>query len=730
MLHKKLQRSPAAIWRVLKAKSKCFSGEMQYSMEAKMRGWLPITVLMATYLTGGGCSCGEKTGGGDGVAEVDGDGTGGEGELVTFELPEGIELPDGAEGCDPSLRWCEGNRRYWCEGGTIHMAQCREGEYCRDGECLPRACEPGTTRCTPEGRIMTCDENGSGFLPPQDCPEGQICDGGVCQDIICTLGESYCSDNETEMRCNEQGTAWEEIECGVAYVCVEDECRLQICPPGMVQCLSDTSYHVCNESGTDYLDPVDCPPDTSCYEGNCLNLCQIADQTRSSVGCIFYAVDQHNRYDWGGYIIAVANTNDHHTANVTLQHRRGGTWSTVATAAVAPNSLHSFTPGNNSQVTTSNATAFGRGYGFKITSDVPIVAYQLNAIASCTGEGSMLIPYNGLDSSYYLVTYRGFSGPPLFTLVGAVDGTSVQITPSQNTAGGGQIPAITAGNTATITMDECDVAQVVATNVAGDLSGTRIVASNPIAVFTGSYCSHVPQGCTFCHVNDCLSCDPLEEQMIPKSTWGRVFVAHVVPEFNWGYFRIVAEQDNTTVNITLAPGTVARYPAGVFPPINLNAMQMAEFELGCTEGGGGCGLALLESTKPITLTNFIEGGQCRTQRCERDHCPGNYADPSMIVMPPVEQFMREYIFLTPNGFTNDYVTVIRETGSPITLDSAPLTATFLPVPGGLYEVAHVPVAPGTHHISGTLPFGIILGGYGYANSYGYAGGMKLEVINP
>ena len=691
---------------------------------------LRLCALLASpaVLTAWGCSCGDKNTGDEDGTDLTGEWIDGQDDSFTPDFI--VELPDGAEACDPSIRWCVGNSRYWCEGDTVHYEECLAEEVCEFGECLPKGCEPGETKCTGDGQIMTCNESGTGYSEPQACPEGQICEDGACTDVICTPDESYCVGTDAEMRCNPLGTAWEEVACGASYICDIDACRLQICPVGMQQCVTDTSYHVCNEFGTDYGAPVDCAADLSCFEGNCLSLCQIADLRRSSVGCIFYAVDQHNRYDAAAYYIVVANTDDVHTANVTLQNRRGGVWTAVGSTALAPNSLYTFNSAamNNSQVGT--ATTLGQGYAFKITSDIPIVAYQLNAIASCTGEGSMLIPFNGLDSSYYIVTYRGFSGPPLMSIVGAVDGTTVQITPSQNTAAGGSIPAITAGTTATITVNECDVAQVVAADVAGDLTGTHIVASGPVAVFSGTYCSHVPQGCTFCHVADCLSCDPLEEQMIPKTTWGRLYVANVVPEFNWGYFRIVAEQDATTINVTLSADTTARYPAGILPPLTLNAMQMAEFELGCTTGTGGCGLALLESDKPITLTNFIEGGECRTQRCTKDHCPGNYADPSMIIVPPVEQYMREYIFLTPSGFTNNYVTVVREVGSEVILDTVPVAVAFMPVPGSAYEVAHLPLAEGTHHILSSLPFGIILEGYGYANSYGYPGGMNLENINP
>jgi hypothetical protein len=698
-----------------------------------------IILGFAILVLAAGCSCSEKNGGGDGTT----DGSDAPGDTWPDNWPDTwpdwLEIPDNMEGCDPSIRWCDGNARYWCEDDNIHFEECAEGEYCEFGECLPAACDPGEKRCTGDGQIMTCNEEGSGFGDPVACPEGQICEDGACADIVCEPDAHHCIDINTEERCNELGTAWEEIPCSPSYVCDVDECRLQICPPGLLQCVTDTSYHECNMFGTEYGAPVDCPPDTSCYEGACLSMCEIADLTRSSVGCRFYAVDQHNRYDTAPYYIVAANTNDAHTANVILENRRGGVWTTVGTAAVAPNSLTTFTPNASSQVSTT--TAFGQGYAFRLTSDIPIVAYQLNAIASCTGEGSMLIPYNGLDQSYYLVTYRGYSGPSLFTIVGADDATTVQITPNFNTTGGGTIPAITAGTTASITVSECDVAQIVAADVHSDLTGTRVESDKPIAIFTGTYCSHMPGGadatsyCTWCHVTDCTSCDPLEEQLNPKTTWGRLYIAAIVPEFNWGYFKVIAEQDSTTVSFTYGADTTGLFPTGTdLPTLTLNALQNSEFELGCTTGGGGCGIALVSADKPIMLMNYIEGGSCRTNGrfgCGgKDHCPGEYADPSMIIVPPTEQFMREYIFLTPAGFTNNYVTVFRETGSTVTLDAAAVATAFLPVPGSVFEVGHVPVGEGTHHIESTLPFGIILEGYGYANSYGYPGGMKLENINP
>ena len=651
------------------------------------------------------------------------------------ECPDGTACAGGEcieRICEPHEKRCDpGDLQAWQQCNASGTAwgeshHCPSGQGCLDGLCVARICEPGSTICAPDGRIRTCNESGTAWGDPEDCPDGQACFEGECMDIFCTPGDSECVDPDTIRVCNSTGTATIEEPCGEGYVCEDDTCMLQVCIPGLRQCAGPGAIEECNDTGTDWATVETCGADEMCLEGRCLNDCEVAELSRSTVGCRFYAVDQRNRYDSGTFYIVVGNTHNSRTATVNLEHRRGGTWTSVSTTTVGPNSIHTFAPGNNWQVSTS--TAFGAGYGFRIMSNLPIVAYQLNAISSCTGEGSMLIPANGLDNGYYVLNYKGFSGPPLFTVIGTEDGTTVDITPSEATRAGGGIPAIGAGSTYTMTLNECDLAQILASNNNGDLTGTHVVASAPVAVFAATYCSHVVQYCDWCHAYDCTSCDPLEEQIIPSSSWGKKYIAPVSPEWNWGYFRVVAEQNNTTINVTLASTTGARYPSGVTPPLTLDALEMGEFELGCN--GGGCGVAYLESEKPFMLMDYYEGGSCRTHpRCGKDHCPGNYGDPSMAIVPPIEQFMNEYLFLTPSGFTNNYVTVIRQVGSTVTLDGAPISGSFITAGGSGYESGHIAVSLGAHHIESETPFGIILAGYGYANSYGYPGGMNLRRIN-
>jgi hypothetical protein len=70
--------------------------------------------------------------------------------------------------------------------------------------------------------------------------------------------------------------------------------------------------------------------------------------------------------------------------------------------------------------------------------------------------------------------------------------------------------------------------------------------------------------------------------------------------------------------------------------------------------------------------------------------------------------------------------VVRPPGLAITLDGAPLSATFTPIGGS--EVAVVPLDGGTHTMSAAMPFGIIAYGMGSFTSYATPAGLDLEPI--
>lgn len=81
-----------------------------------------------------------------------------------------------------------------------------------------------------------------------------------------------------------------------------------------------------------------------------------------------------------------------------------------------------------------------------------------------------------------------------------------------------------------------------------DLTGTRIAASSPVAVFSGNVNTGVPNG-------DSFPRDNVVEQMSPITTWGRNFAVSGTPGSNSAEeYLMVAAEDNTRIRINLGAG--------------------------------------------------------------------------------------------------------------------------------------------------------------------------------
>jgi hypothetical protein len=691
---------------------------------------------------------------------------------------EGTSCTDGEcleQVCDPLSRDCDpADHLAWRQcnaSGTAWGAStaCPEGQGCSSGVCLTQVCVPGATICAPGGLIRTCSDSGTEWGTPSPCPGGQACDGGTCMPVVCTPGDSTCLDDSTASVCNDTGTRYVDEPCGGGYVCASDACRLQTCLPGLRQCLGPTSIEECDASGTGWATVATCNGAAGevCFEGACLTLCQQAEMADSSIGCVFYGADLDNYSttsdpygtDTSPYAIVVANTHDSLSAAVTVQDRRGGggTWRTRATYTIGTNSLHTFQLDPDQHAEDTNYLS---GYAYRVTSTIPVVAYQFNPIDSAdrfTNDASLLLPKHALDQHYFVSSYRHlFNGAEAgyVTVVGTVDGTSVTVTVRAGTSAGGGIPALSSGGTYTRTINEGDVLQLATSAANNDLTGSTVDATQPVAVFGGTECSDVPQSCSWCRdaygttpgypptpglvcgwdvdcpahaANTCAWCDHLEEQMFPLTTWGTSYVAARVPVQSSGaveaaLWRVIASEDSTTVTISVEAGVTARFaPGGGFTTV-LNRGQYMEFELAGTSSNPGD--AFIQATRPIMVVQYIEGQECTNI----DPFAAMGGDPAMILMVPTEQYLAEYIFLTPSTYDVNYVVVVKPTAGTVTLDGAAVGG-FINAGGG-FQVSRRSVSAGVHHIEGTQPFGIIGVGYSPQVSYGYMGGLALRVINP
>jgi hypothetical protein len=463
-------------------------------------------------------------------------------------------------------------------------------------------------------------------------------------------------------------------------------------------------------------------------DSDCVTACDLADLLHTSVGCVYFAVDNNNDpiegYDAQPYAVAVSNVDPVNTANVDVQVKMGNVWTTIQSGSVAPGTLFQFNlPDRHVNYTNMNV-----GGAYRVVSDYPIIAYQfqpINGQTSYTSDASLLLPKSALDQFYYVAGW----GKPSFgngqlVIVASEDATSITITPSVNTVAGGGIPALTAGVPYTFPMsfNAGDYVQLEASTTpnSGSFAGTYVTADKPVAVFSNNWCANVP--------TQVCCCDHLEEQLIGLQTWGNTYVAARHPVRNTGtpetaHWQIVASQAATTVTFSHSPG-VTGVPA---VPQTLNAGQYLTLAVGGTIANPGD--FVVTADKPILVMQYMSSSQTT-------NAPANLAgDPFMTQAVPVEQFLDSYLVLVPTAWTYDYVILTKPVGATVTIDNLQVPqASFVTINDGInppqWEVARVALADGVHTMTGSAPFGVVILGLDAYDSYAYPGGLNQQIINP
>ncbi|MCC6333425.1 MAG: IgGFc-binding protein [Myxococcales bacterium] len=383
-----------------------------------------------------------------------------------------------------------------------------------------------------------------------------------------------------------------------------------------------------------------------------------------------------------------------------------------------------------------------------------------------SNDASLLLPSHILGTGYVAVTpgHSHINDPPnsytaarssQVVIVATQDTTVVTVKASAVTLAGPGIAAMAVNETRNFTLNSYDVLalssatagpDVECQNFGGavtwcrkgnDLTGTVITSDKPIAVFGSNPCLNVPWSRPYC--------DHVEEQVFPFATWGKSFVA--VPShplrlndnsFSTSpppdHFKIVAGAATT---LTLTPPPAA---SAVLAPTNCQA--------GTSLAANNCQLAggsyvefkslrpfTVTSSNPIAVAQFLPGqGQVQSPPASTDPKQG---DPSMILLPPVEQWRSRYTVLASTGLQDNYLalTIDGTKVQSVSVDGAVVTG-FAAIAGTNFLVKNHPVGTGTHTIQvtarpgqTTLPgAGVTIYGYDAQVSYGYTGGLDLTTI--
>jgi hypothetical protein len=423
------------------------------------------------------------------------------------------------------------------------------------------------------------------------------------------------------------------------------------------------------------------------------------------------------------YAVAVANVQLNNAAEVTIERKVNGNWQVIA-GPQNIDALDLFTFNLQDQHTDNSQLRVG--YAYRVTSTVPVIAYQFNPVngqTSYLSDASMLYPTTALDHINYAVTWTSMvdntntNVMAYATAVGTIDDTEITITPSVNTAAGMGVPAGTAGVPFMITIDEGDVLSIAPAAVGQGLSGTTFESDedHPFGFFVGQECALIP-------ANTCC-CDHMEEQLSGVRLWGQHFIGARVPPRtqnppDTSLWQIYAAEDGTSIDL-IADNAVTGLPNS---PINLDKGEKVEFYAGGTQAEPGDFEIIAD--KPIAVLNYMTGAESPNA--------GGTGDPLAVQLTSVEQFLPRYVVLVPGTWNNDVAVVTREAGAVVSIDNVAIADNlFNPIGNGDYEVARVALADGVHVFdAGEDFFNVVIVGYDQWDSYGYLAGTGTAIVNP
>ena len=582
-------------------------------------------------------------------------------------------------------------------------------------------------------------------------------DTGTTPPMGCTAdGDIICMGREVHTCMGGVPTLTEVCEgdqvCAIGLGC-------RSCQPGRPFCAGQ-EVRTCGADGESSTLDRECPASEVCNGGVCLDACASAAEMRSNVGCDYFAVDLDN--EWGEilgmtvqaaneqFAVVLANPSDVTVQAMVLQSVGpvGAPAETLFGSFVVPpqgltridlppREVDGSTMGMN-----EGPGTFLSAQAYRIRTNFPVVAYQFNPIIqSFSNDASLLIPVPALDTHHRVIgwpTANPISGPFMVpgipdhsyvTIVGTAPGTEVSVTLGGPIVAGGGIPATPAGGTVTATLGPYDVLNLESDGIPGDMTGTVVTSTQPVAVFSGGERGIAPLGTDIsAHPSgapdDWCCTEHLEEQVFPTQSWGRQFVVTRSPvrsdHATWrepDIYRVMADKPGTTITTNLPA------PDDSF---TLGENEWREFSTDRP--------FIFEADKPVSIMQLLV-----SQEWVVSWKSGHGGDPSMILFPPFEQYRDDYIFLVPDTFTANYAVIAMPVGTSVLLDGRDINADeFMAIcdyesvgmlEGRGYTQVTCPVDGGTHRIQSSSPVGIMVYGYHNVGSYGYAGGANLTRIN-
>ena len=332
-----------------------------------------------------------------------------------------------------------------------------------------------------------------------------------------------------------------------------------------------------------------------------------------------------------------------------------------------------------------------------IQTDENVSVYAINTVYLVT-DATIILPTGALDNSYYHLSYIPISFvpdvPDGYTIVAVENNTTIYEDGVSKTV--------------------LNKGEVYSSYFSIDGTGKHITADNPVAYFVTHSCVFVPAGV--------WTCDCFYEQLHPESSWGNCFF---VPVTKRGIerVRIIASQDNTTINFTGG--------ALIAGSQTLNAGEWAEIEIYAAQNG-----CYIESSNPVGVVSYLTGYFYP----ELTYFLG---DPSIVWIPPIEQFIGEtlvapFLAVGSSNITEHHLLIVTPTITKKLTEISISGGDYTALTGGTwsdhssgYSYYNLPLSNEDVSYSLKNPEKLIVLGYGlgFQESYYYLAGAAARRLD-
>ena len=381
----------------------------------------------------------------------------------------------------------------------------------------------------------------------------------------------------------------------------------------------------------------------------------------------------------------------------------------------SPNDVNVVNLTNITKVSESS-TYDNRNRSIHVSSDQPIAVIALNWIYRSFGE-YLVLPchdYNINKYEYYAVTAKSNNTRSSQVLLGGCDNdTNIIITPSEavslpsdTQSSTDQLVNVPKGTPHHLVLHQGQTLYFGAPLI--DLTGTHIVSNKPLTVISGHECGQVPLGVEYC--------EHMTQQIPPTVTWGEQFLLVPFEHRQYGqYTKLVTSQDHTTITTSCNGSTT-------------NVVIINSKGGNYTFFFSSSQYCHIQANKPIIVVLFATGGSL-----------DNLGNPTMILVPPIEQYSYRYgfpIFINID-FVSISVTTTPDDFSPnsILFDGVPLTNWVTILNSSMDIVGYgtkISITNNTRHTvvhTGNGTLSVLLYGFKRNCGYGLLVGMMLMPIN-